>query len=31
VKIIKRGTHTSLLEKKGILSCLYVSQFKGQA
>jgi ATP-binding cassette, subfamily B, multidrug efflux pump len=30
-EIIERGTHTSLLEKKGFYHRLYVSQFKGQA
>jgi ATP-binding cassette subfamily B multidrug efflux pump len=30
-EIIERGTHASLLEKKGFYHHLYVSQFKGQA
>ena len=30
-QIIERGTHDSLLEKKGFYHHLYVSQFKGQA
>ena len=30
-EIIERGTHASLLEKKGFYHRLYASQFKGQA
>jgi ATP-binding cassette subfamily B multidrug efflux pump len=30
-EIIERGTHQSLLEKKGFYHRLYISQFKGQA
>ncbi len=30
-EIIERGTHASLLEKRGFYHRLYVSQFKGQA